>query len=65
MSVASSGYMRLQNDEDSGLRLSSNDETPFIRNYRPPQRIMVIDDEYISMLFLEESCKNLKGVKPE
>ena len=63
MSVASSGYMRLQMD-DSGMRLSSNDETPLIKNYRPPKRIMIIDDEVMVLLFHEQFCNNLKGIEP-
>jgi hypothetical protein len=55
-------------EEDSGLRLSSADETPItpVRTMKSkPNRIMIIDDETILQTIHSEFCLGIDGVKED
>lgn len=55
-------------EEDSGLRLSSTDETPItpVRTMKSkPNRIMIIDDEILLQVIHSEFCLGIDGVKED
>ena len=55
-------------EEDSGLRLSSTDETPItpVRTMKSkPNRIMIIDDEILLQAIHSEFCLGIDGVKED
>lgn len=53
--------MRLQLEEDSGTRLSSNDEAPLIKKYYPPRRILIVDDDFFALDIMKDFCEELLG----